>query len=284
MTTTESKSKSRRKKTNEELHENVTTGNLLQRLRIENGLNVEEVAEKTKISLANIRAIEDNDYDLLPADTFVRGLINIYADLLQADGPSLAQQFLKERKNYRSSVKKVRAGKTGRILSPKRMAEPSHLSSATVASSILFLIIVLFVSFCFYTSWNPLGFLFNKNAGFQSVMKSILPGDLSTNPKVISSSKDTELFSTRVQPDTHQKYIHTLSVDFHRDTSINITVDQGKALTLHFIAGEKQVWQAKESIQIIFNHPDSASLRLNGSPLPFPQQKNDSLTLSIPPK
>src|SRR4029078_4613568 len=49
------------------------TGRLIAKVRESQGIEVEEIAEHTKISLAHLRAIEAEDFKSLPALVYTRG-------------------------------------------------------------------------------------------------------------------------------------------------------------------------------------------------------------------
>ena len=61
-------------------------GEQLRQCRLEQSLTLEDVAADTRISLANLRAIEAMEYEKLPADAFAKGLIILYAQFLGQDG------------------------------------------------------------------------------------------------------------------------------------------------------------------------------------------------------
>jgi cytoskeletal protein RodZ len=139
-----------------------TVGVRLQQLREQKGLSTREVAEETHISSSNLKAIEGDNYDQLPADTFIRGLITIYGNFLGIDGAETARIFLQERDLNQPRGRKNRPGRGGYPLSPKKLAEPSHVSSATIATILLLLIVVSFTTFCLYTGWNPFAYFLDK--------------------------------------------------------------------------------------------------------------------------
>lgn len=66
--------------------------NLYQR-RIELSLPIEEVAAKTYIRLALLKALELGQSDQLPEPVFIQGLIRRYGDVLGLDGATLAKTF-----------------------------------------------------------------------------------------------------------------------------------------------------------------------------------------------
>jgi cytoskeleton protein RodZ len=64
-------------------------GKVLMRARLEAGLNQAEIASRTRIPLASIRAIEDEDWMQLPAPVYVRGFLRLYAQELGANADEI---------------------------------------------------------------------------------------------------------------------------------------------------------------------------------------------------
>jgi len=160
-----------------------TIGIRLQLLREQKGLTLQEVSAKTHISFSNLVAIEAENFDQLPADTFVRGLVNIYGNYLGLEGAETARLFLEERDRRQPRGRRNRFGKQGHTLAPKKLAEPSHVSSATVAGILLLFIVVSFTTFCLYTGWNPFAYFLEQ--GQQStppLTGTMLPGSGDTAP------------------------------------------------------------------------------------------------------
>jgi len=61
----------------------MTVGQLLQKGREEKKISLESVARKTRIKLAFLKAIEEDAYQLIPSETYVRGFLRSYAKLVQ---------------------------------------------------------------------------------------------------------------------------------------------------------------------------------------------------------
>lgn len=57
-------------------------GNILRRERVERNLTLDEVAEKTKIRVKYLQAIEEEHFDLLPGPVYVKGFISSYIKCL----------------------------------------------------------------------------------------------------------------------------------------------------------------------------------------------------------
>lgn len=57
------------------------------------GMEVREVEERTKIRARYIRALENDDWEALPAPAYVRGFLRTYGRLLGLDGEMLADEY-----------------------------------------------------------------------------------------------------------------------------------------------------------------------------------------------
>ena len=179
-----------------------TIGVHLQLLREQKGLSIQEVSEETHISSSNLKAIEGDHYDQLPADTFIRGLITIYGNFLGIDGAETARIFLQERDQSQPRGRKNRPGRGGHLLSPKKLAEPSHISSATIATILLLLIVVSFTTFCLYTGWNPFAYFLDKGTQPTSppFSRTVTPGSGDVGSKTaLSPEMQPAAITTREQ-------------------------------------------------------------------------------------
>ena len=85
-------------------------GNALKDARRRIGMDVKEAEERTKIRAKYLRALEAEDWEVLPAPAYVRGFLRTYGALLGLDGEHLADEF---RRRHES---------TGAVASPA--AEP----------------------------------------------------------------------------------------------------------------------------------------------------------------
>jgi len=68
-----------------------SAGFLLRAARLDRGMSIEEVARQLRLSVRQITALEEDDYDKLSSTTFLRGFVRNYAKLLQVDAAPLLQ-------------------------------------------------------------------------------------------------------------------------------------------------------------------------------------------------
>ena len=142
--------------------ENLPIGKLLRQVREKKALTIHDISQETNISSSNLTSIELGNYNELPADTFIRGQIIIYAKFLGIDGAEAARLFFEERAQCLTSKEKSPFNPNGKGLSTKQLAEPAQISSATWAVSLLLLIITFLVAFSWYTGWNPFAYFFKQ--------------------------------------------------------------------------------------------------------------------------
>jgi cytoskeleton protein RodZ len=68
-------------------------GDQLRETRMRNRIDISEVEAATKIRAKYLRALENEEWDLLPGPTFVKTFLRTYADYLGLDARSLVEQY-----------------------------------------------------------------------------------------------------------------------------------------------------------------------------------------------
>lgn len=71
----------------------LTVGQYLQKQRKEKKIPIEYVAEKTRITLANLQALEKDDFHRLPGEFFTRGFLRTYAKFVQLDAAEVIDAY-----------------------------------------------------------------------------------------------------------------------------------------------------------------------------------------------
>ncbi len=68
-------------------------GSSLREARTRQGLDFPELEELTKIRPKYLRALEDENFDILPAPTYIRGFLRTYAGALGLDGQPFVDEY-----------------------------------------------------------------------------------------------------------------------------------------------------------------------------------------------
>ncbi|MBA3819299.1 MAG: helix-turn-helix domain-containing protein [Deltaproteobacteria bacterium] len=82
----------------------IFTGPLLRQIREAIGIELREIAEKSKIGMAYLSALEGDHFGKLPAAVYVRGFLSEYARALGLDGERVKQTYLARFKAARPSL------------------------------------------------------------------------------------------------------------------------------------------------------------------------------------
>jgi len=128
-----------------------TLGHYLQHARVHKDITLETVAAHTCIHIATLQALEEDEYDRLPADVFVRGFIKIYANYLGLD-PERAIALYQPAPDSARNIYSERQGRAHRILPGEAMAEASPFAIAKPLLVILLLILVAALAYTTYKS------------------------------------------------------------------------------------------------------------------------------------
>src|SRR5205807_8768430 len=91
-------------------------GSSLREARLRQGLDFPEAEQATKIRGKYLRALEDEQFELLPAQTYVKGFLRSYAEYLGLDGQLYVDEY-----NSRFVV-----GEEDAPARPRRAAPPSR--------------------------------------------------------------------------------------------------------------------------------------------------------------
>jgi len=114
-------------------------GNKLRDARNRRRLALQEVEDATKIRLRYLQAIENEDWDQLPGDTYARAFIRTYAGFLGLDGERLAEEQRRQRGSARPGERLPRVDpRPRRVVGARRRRQvPPRLLTAGVLALVL---------------------------------------------------------------------------------------------------------------------------------------------------
>ena len=73
--------------------DSLSFGRYLQVIRLENNISLENISTQTRIGLANLMMIEQEDMEGLPAEVFVKGFLRSFAKAIGADGNEAVRRY-----------------------------------------------------------------------------------------------------------------------------------------------------------------------------------------------
>lgn len=90
-----------------------TLGEILKNARLEENLTLEKVSAITRIETKYLKALENNQYNLLPAATFTKGFIRNYAQVIDRDPKELIAIY---RRDFSTTNKPMPTSKTSQTI------------------------------------------------------------------------------------------------------------------------------------------------------------------------
>ena len=105
-------------------------GNSLREARVRRGIDFAQAEAAIKIRAKYLRALEDDQFELLPAETYVKGFLRTYAEYLGLDGQLYVDEFNSrfvsgEDHEARSARDARPLGRSGATGAPKRRSSSS---------------------------------------------------------------------------------------------------------------------------------------------------------------
>lgn len=129
-----------------------TVGEILKEERLRQGYSLQEFARLTQIKLQHLQALEQDQFDQLPAAAFVKGYIKCYARILDFDVKPLLALL---RRDYQQSAE-------GKLL-PREFIQPvmrkkrfwKPVTFVVMAVAALFLVLMGYVGWQWYSLNKP---------------------------------------------------------------------------------------------------------------------------------
>jgi cytoskeleton protein RodZ len=122
-----------------------TLGNLLKRTRTKQKKSLEDANEATRIHLVSLQALENDDFDALPAEVFVRGFIKIYAGYLGLDPEDTIRHYTSQTASEQQDLTAPPSPRD--VMTGEALAESSAFfrkHSKVIAITLLLAILVIF--------------------------------------------------------------------------------------------------------------------------------------------
>ncbi len=284
--------------------EKLGIGEIIRKEREKKGISIDYLSNLTKISKEFIRAIEEEKFDLLPGDVYVKGFIRNISLVLGLNPDELKKIYtaqraaLYEEKILKEAKEKLPAydAKVEKKVKPKR---PWIL--------ILFLLVMIIGgSFYLYASRTGMIDLFSRtfvktptpSFSGQEVTKSALKG--SSKDEMISyessSSQVVALGTETVAVAALESSVSSVTqlVSSPKVEKLNlkvvatgrcwlrVSIDGKKVFEGVLVKGDEKVWEAEENITVRFGNINEVKVYFNGEEVRFPSSKTGVVDIVFP--
>ena len=217
-------------------------GTSLKEARLRKGLDLATASEATKIRARHLQALEDERFDVLPGQTYVRGFLKTYADYLDLDGQLYVDEY----------SSRFWINEDGTPASPRKVrVRRKHHGRIELNMVVLTLVAIAGITALVIAAWS-----FGSNAAKPSAKRpSVAPSahravvrkDQAT--LVVRAGKGSSLIDVRVlarnggpgrllyhgtlAPRTSQKFVeHGLWLSVSRPAYVTLSLNGGSPLAL----------------------------------------------------
>ena len=222
-------------------------GPKLRQARIDRSLSIEETAWRTRIRPDLLRALEDERFDAIGQQSFVRRHLSSYARFLGIDPAQVVEEFRSRQDEPEPSSIEELDRKNREAPKPKR---PKWLIAAVISGA----------SLAVAASVGALGGQTERPSAKSSVVATQTPTPHSFSPHA----------STVPPPVTAAQARVTLVVSALSSTRISILADGTQVFDGTLYAGEQRIFRARSTMDLVAADGGTVRVMLNGVALGIP--------------
>lgn len=253
-------------------------GETLRKTREESGLDLHEIARTLKIRHEHLKAIENNDFEKLPADVFTIGYIREYAKFLNISADPLIEAY-KEYRHQRDKTVEINAA----LLSEKKIS----ISRRTLLYLVMITVIVTAVAFLIYSkpaktqAKENMRIIAQPAPSIGNDEKKLPSPALAPQPVTIPQPAPTPQSAPAPKPVTAPgQYI--LKATAVENTWLRIDMDNGRREEMLMKPGESKEWSSQKGFSLWLGNAGGLRLTLNNKDLGSPGLSGHTLRLKLP--
>ncbi len=264
-----------------------TVGELFRKLRMERSLEITDIAQETRIPPETLRAMEADDYSMLPAKAFARGFYGLYAKLLGLNQEEVVQRFSEEyaQDSHGRNKEDASSQSWGEDNISSIAERPSHTVGSIISFSLV-VIILVGAGISWYAGYNPAKQISNWLRGFQETVEVVNEPATQANQQVSPAEQSTQQALPQlpepVEKPATQETKYRLVAEFQQPANITIRLDDAAPEQLSLPAGSIESWQADQHIVLELPIDAPVRLYLNGIIVPLPPAVDGKIIVSIP--
>jgi cytoskeleton protein RodZ len=265
-------------------------GKYLKREREFRKISLREVAKNTRVRERILRAIEEDQYDLLPPTTYVKGFLLAYAKYLRLDPNEVLIRYERGLKGGFVPLPRTEPPRPKQKIPSTQPSKPKlkilwNTKQTWVVVGVIVASLIIFYFFFPYSSKPPVQSVPEKPAVEQKLALAPSPPVAAT-----TSAPEEKAFVEKKQPSppsapapaitpVPEKKALSLQLKAVEETWVSLQVDDqpGKEMTLK--TGESISIQGSKRIRMILGNAGGLDLILNGKPLERFGKSGEVLTL-----
>jgi cytoskeletal protein RodZ len=246
-------------------------GNTLREARIRRGLSISDVESVTKIRSKYLEALEEDDFEVLPGPTVVKGFLRSYAIFLKLDSELILAEYRSQYEHHRDEIGALRTEMAQQRRSPTSAERMKKRTKRTqrgyVAAGIIAVLVVAGLA------WLGSG----RDEPPASIGASNLPTSTSLATSTTIAVETTSTLSTIPESTSTTAGVPTTT---GTNVTMVLTVTQGSCFLVvredsesgaelyagTLSAGGKQTFDGAKRYWVRAGIPEALSISVNGTP------------------
>ena len=259
------------------MDERETLGKYLKNHRESKKISLRDVSKNTRVREHILRAIEEDQLDLLPAATYVRGFLLAYAKYLRLDPNDVLLRYERALKGEPAAPPPPQPLKPKRKIPPSQPSKPKqkvlwNTKQMWVVVGVIVASFIIFYFFSPYSSKLPIEPLPERSVeGKPSIVPSPPAAATTRTPEekpVVEARKPlTPSSPVTATTSVQEKKALSLQLKAAEETWVSLQVDDQPEREMTFKPGEGSSVQASNRIRMKLGNAGGLDLILNGRPL-----------------
>ena len=241
-------------------HDSLSFGRYLQAIRLEKKISLEKISAQTRIGLANLLLIEQEDIERLPAEVFVKGFLRSFADAIGANGDEAVSRY-ESRLNV---VQKIAVSEDFIGKSPPRMWLKLLMSlmllAGIAASSII-----------------GIAFLRHQPDTGQQHVQAV-----SADPSQAADTQEHQVAGSGAKTASAVAEKLLLKVTVLEDTWLKVIIDEKDSSEHTLIAGDELELEATSGFNLLIGNSGGVKITFNDKPVSLPGKSGEVVTINLP--
>ena len=242
-------------------------GELFKKKREELGKNLRDISETLKIKHDYLKAIEEENFSMLPEEVYVKGYIRKYAELLKIDPESALNAYTQHISSAKSGAKEPFQFK--QLQHKGRKLKPSYI---IVAAVLILLSIILIVTGIFNSPEEEYSALVPLESSDEITHASDQHGPVTpSNPEV----------TMQTSPKTDQSS-HVLVISANEPTWLHITIDEVNTKELMMYPGDSVKFEAHKGFSLTVGNAGGIKVNFDQEEIKNLGEKGEVIHLELP--
>jgi cytoskeletal protein RodZ len=246
-------------------------GLILKQKREEHSYTLEHVAEITRITLTNLRNIENGELEALPGLVFVRGFIRNYAKLVGVESDWMIEAL---NQTFTNREQPVDGSSTVEKQDQPLGKERNNSKFLLIGATVVIILVIAGIYWNISTS-NRYSSMTERVETVQAVeKKEVAAEEVLKEVEMNTGPKTSEENQAKTVP-----VISPLSLTLVALESqwIRLVVDEQEPIELELVEGEKYEWPANKEYLLTMTTGSTASIHLNGEEIVDRENFTDEL-------